>query len=221
MGATNGHDPRTRLLLAALRQQEQHVTDHSRRVQRIALALGRRLSLDPDSLTLLSASAVLHDLGKFLVPGDLLAKPGPLTRRERDIMTEHAALTGWLCEGLPWLTPAIPIVRAHHERLDGSGYPDGLTGSQVPLLAQIVQLADISDALLSPRSYKPAFPLDQAAETLLEEARRGWRDRALVDECLAVLEQVMAPAPPMELDPCCRGSALTALDPHSFFSFSR
>jgi len=183
-------NPRMRLLITAIQRQEAHVTDHSRRVQRIAMALGRRLSLGQDALKLLDAAAVLHDLGKFLIPVEILNKPGPLTRRERNIVEEHAQISEWLCQELPWLHPVLPIVRGHHERLDGTGYPDGLTGSQIPLLTQIIQLADISDALLSSRPYRPALPLDQTAHILNTEAQRGWQDHALTDICLTVLDHL-------------------------------
>jgi HD-GYP domain-containing protein (c-di-GMP phosphodiesterase class II) len=181
-------NPRLRLLLTAIQRQEGHVADHSRRTQQIVLALGERLSLDDGALALLSTAAVLHDLGKFLVPVDILNKPGPLTRRERDIMMEHAQLSAWLCKELPWLHPVLPIVRGHHERLNGSGYPDKLAGSQIPLLTQILQLADVSDALLSPRPYRAACSLDQTAHILKTEAQRNWRDHTLTDTCLTILD---------------------------------
>jgi len=188
--STITRDPRIRLLITAIQRQEAHVTDHSRRVQRIAMALGRRLSLNQDALKLLGAAAVLHDLGKFLVPAEILNKPGSLSKRERDIMIEHAQISEWLCQELPWLHPVLPIVRGHHERLDGSGYPDGLLGSQIPLMAQILQLADVSDALLSPRPYRAALSLDYTADILETEAQRGWRDRTLTRIGLTVLDHL-------------------------------
>jgi len=189
-GSTITRDPRRRLLLTALQRQNADVTDHSRRVQRLAMAFGARLSLDHDALELLDIAAALHDLGKFLIPAEILNKSGPLTRRERDIMEEHAQISEWLCQELPWLHLVCPFVRGHHERLDGRGYPDGLTGSQIPLLTQILQLADVSDALLSPRPYRAALPLDQMTHILKTEAQRGWRDRTLTDTCLTVLEHL-------------------------------
>lgn len=189
-GSKITRNPRMRLLITAIQRQETHVTEHSRRVQRLAMAFGRRLSLGQDALKLLDAAAVLHDLGKFLIPVEILNKPGPLTRRERNIVEEHAQISEWLCQELPWLHPVLPLVRGHHERLDGSGYPDGLTGSQIPLLTQIIQLADISDALLSSRPYRAALPLDQTAHILNTEAQRGWQDHALTDICLTVLDHL-------------------------------
>jgi len=128
-------DPAVSALLRTIRRQESHVQQHNQRVVRVAVSLGKRLSLDHASLTVLTAGALLHDLGKFLVPAGILNKPGRLSRREWEIMREHPLHSQQLCEALPWLEVALPIIRAHHERLDGSGYPDRLAGSKIPLLA--------------------------------------------------------------------------------------
>lgn len=205
-------NPTLQLLLDAIQRQEHDVAEHSRRVQSIALSLGRRMALDEESLTLLSAGALLHDLGKFLVPVELLRLPRPLTRRELAIMREHPDRSAALCAAMPWLSTVRPIVRAHHERLDGSGYPDGLRGTAIPLLAQIVQLADISDALLSHRSYKPPMRLDHVSDILRAEAASGWHDRSLTGLCIAVLEepqhQIAYTSPPPD-----GGRPLWHLDP--------
>lgn len=212
-GSKITRDPRIRLLITAIQRQEAHVTDHSRRVQRLTMAFGARLSLDQDALKLLGAAAVLHDLGKFLVPAEILNKPGPLSRRERDIMIAHPQISEWLCQGLPWLHPVLPIVRGHHERLDGSGFPDGLLGSQIPLITQIVQLADVSDALLSQRPYRAALSLDQTAHILNTEAQRGWRDRTLTRTCLTVLNDLYPVKPAAASPPSNNGGFLCLTSP--------
>lgn len=212
-GSTITRNPRMRLLITAIQRQEAHVTNHSRRVQQIAMALGRRLSLDQDALKLLDTAAVLHDLGKFLIPVEILNKPGPLTRRERNIMEEHAQIGEWLCQELPWLHPVLSIVRGHHERLDGSGYPDGLAGSQIPLITQILQLADVSDALLSQRPYRAALSLDQTAHILNTEAQRGWRDHTLTDTCLTVLNDLYPVKPAAASPPSNNGGFLCLTSP--------
>lgn len=212
-GSKITRDPRIRLLITAIQRQEAHVTDHSRRVQRIAMALGTRLSLDQDALKLLSAAAVLHDLGKFLIPAAILNKPSPLSKRERDIMIEHAQISEWLCQELSWLHPVLPIVRGHHERLDGSGYPDGLLGSQIPLLTQIIQLADVSDALLSLRPYRAALSFEHTADILKTEAQRGWRDHTLTDTCLTVLNDLYSVKPTAASPPSNNGGFLCLTSP--------
>lgn len=211
--STTTRNPRLRLLITAIQQQEADVAQHSQRTQRIALALGKRLSLDQDTLKLLDTAAALHDIGKFLIPAEILNKPGPLTRREREIIEEHAHIGEWLCHALPSLHPVLPGVRGHHERLDGSGYPDGLAGSQLPLPTQILQLADASDALLSSRPYRAALPLDQAAHLLEAEAQRGWRDHALTDTCLTVLDHLYASKPAVPSPPSHNGGVLCLTSP--------
>lgn len=206
-------DPRIRLLITAIQRQEAHVTDHSRRVQRLTMAFGARLSLDHDALTLLDVAAVLHDLGKFLLPVEILNKPGPLTRRERDIIAEHTHIGEWLCHALPWLHPMLPIVRGHHERLNGSGYPDKLAGSQILLITQIVQIADVSDALLSLRPYRAALPLDHAMDILETEAQRGWRDLTLTRTCLTVLNDLYPIKPAAASPPFNNGGFLCLTSP--------
>jgi putative two-component system response regulator len=189
VGVTDHNTPNPLIvrLVRAIRYQEAHVSRHSRRVHAMAMTLGRRLSLDLESLDILAAATLFHDLGKFLIPQPILNKRGPLTRREWAIMREHPDLGRELCRALPWLHRVVPVIAAHHERLDGGGYPEGLSGSRIPLLAQITQLADVTDALLSARAYKPPFPLHRTLEILHDEAQRGWRDRTLTDEWVRVL----------------------------------
>jgi putative two-component system response regulator len=150
--------------------------------------LGLRLGLGDEDLAALHRGGYLHDIGKIAVSDAILMKPGPLTPAEYDLMKEHAVVGERLCGTLRALTRVRPIVRHHHERLDGSGYPDGLRGSDVPFLAQIVGIADVYDALTTIRPYKPAFSHDVALEQLDREVTLGWRDRALVDEFTAALQ---------------------------------
>ena len=110
----------------------------------------------------------------------MLLKPGPLTADEYDIVKQHTVIGDRLCGGLRSLARVRPIVRHHHERVDGSGYPDGLRGDQVPLLAQIIGIVDVFDALITARPYKPALRPTEAVEELVAEAARGWRRPDLV-----------------------------------------
>jgi putative two-component system response regulator len=114
-------------------------------------------------------------------------------------MQRHTTIGDRLCGQLRSLRRVRPIVRHHHERLDGSGYPDGLSGVSVPLLAQIMGIVDVYDALTSPRPYRPAGPVDRAVDELMAEAARGWRDRDLILAFQRVIERDRRAAPPVML----------------------
>ncbi|MGB9612304.1 MAG: HD-GYP domain-containing protein [Bryobacteraceae bacterium] len=168
-------------LARAIEQRDSCTSMHCERLALISLALGLALDLDQSELLALYRGGFLHDIGKVSVPDAILNKPGPLTEEEWRIMRAHTIHGEAICRPLKTLAPVLPIIRHHHERWDGSGYPDGLRGEQIPLLARILQIADIFDALTSERPYKPALPVSEALAVLDEEARRGWRDPALVN----------------------------------------
>lgn len=147
--------------------------DHCRRLAYYATAVGRRLGLPDDDIAALQRGGYLHDVGKIGIPDRILLKPGRLTRREFNVMKQHTIIGERLCGNLRSLEPVRPIVRHHHERLDGSGYPDGLRGDAIPLLAQIVGIVDVFDALTTRRPYKRAQSREQAAAELLDGVRRG------------------------------------------------
>ena len=159
---------------------------HCQRLAVLAVGLGTRLGLSACELDALERGGVLHDIGKIAIPDAILLKPSRLTPAEFERMKEHAAIGDHLCSELRLLRDVRPIVRHHHERLDGSGYPDALKGGQVPLLAQIMSVVDVYDALTTARPYKAALTPERAFEELLDEARRGWRDAALVAELIAL-----------------------------------
>jgi putative two-component system response regulator len=161
---------------------------HCQRLSRYAVALGQALGLDAPEIGALARGGVLHDIGKVGIPDAVLLKPSPLTRAEFDIMKQHTLIGDRLCGELRSLRRVRPIVRHHHERLDGSGYPDGLRGAAVPLLAQIMGVVDVFDALTTTRPYKKALRADEAYEELAAEAARGWRDRELVAALIRLSE---------------------------------
>jgi putative two-component system response regulator len=140
----------------------------------------------------LRRAGVVHDIGKIGVPEHILVKPGPLTPEEWAIMKEHPVTGERICAPLKSFRLVLPIIRHHHEKLDGSGYPDGLKGDKIPLTARILQITDIYDALITARSYRGALSHEVALATMREEARRGWWDTALIDEFEAF---VTAPVP--------------------------
>ena len=132
-------------------------------------------------MTALVRGGFLHDIGKVGVPDAILLKPARLTPAEYEVMKQHTTIGERLCGELRSLRRVRPIVRHHHERLDGSGYPDGLHGDEIPLLAQIIGIVDVFDAITTARPYKPAGSTERAFEELAGEAARGWRRRDLVD----------------------------------------
>jgi putative two-component system response regulator len=159
---------------------------HCQRLAVLAVALGTRLGLGPSDLAALERGGVLHDIGKVAIPDAILLKPSRLTPAEFEQMKQHTVIGDRLCSELRFLRRVRPIVRHHHERLDGSGYPDGLEGSDVPLLAQIMSVVDVYDALTTSRPYKDALTPSAAFEELMAEARRGWRNADLVAELIAL-----------------------------------
>ena len=160
--------------------------DHCARMAAFAAAFGTHLALPPEDIAALHRGGYLHDVGKVGVPDAILMKPGRLTPDEFEIMKRHTVIGDALCGDLRLLRPVSPIARHHHERCDGSGYPDGLTGNDIPLLAQITGIVDVYDALTSDRPYRKALTQDAAVKELLEEARRGWRRADLVEEFVAI-----------------------------------
>jgi putative two-component system response regulator len=159
---------------------------HCQRLARYATTLGVALNLGDDDLEALRDGGFLHDIGKVALPDLILLKPGRLTPIERERMKLHTLVGDSLCEPFRSLVRVRSIVRHHHERLDGSGYPDGLEGTNVPFLAQIINLVDSFDALTSVRPYKPALSRERAFEELLSEVDRGWRRRDLTTEFIAL-----------------------------------
>ncbi len=161
---------------------------HCERLARYAGAMGWTLGLGSDDCETLRRGGYLHDIGKVGVPDAVLLKPGRLTPEEFALMQRHAEIGDALCAPLRSLKDARPIVRHHHERLDGSGYPDGLRGDAVPMLAQIVAVADVYDALTSARPYRAPLPRSEAVRELLTDVRAGRLDGHIVEALIAVTE---------------------------------
>jgi cyclic di-GMP phosphodiesterase len=168
--------------------RDPYTEGHCERLSVRAAELGRHLGLDEDSIVALKRGGYLHDLGKIAVPDEILRKGADLTPAEWEIMKLHPITGENICRPLHSLHLVLPIIRHHHEHCDGSGYPDRLTRSETPLLARILQVVDVYDALCTARTYKPAFPHPQAAEIMRAEAARGLWDADLVAEYLTVLE---------------------------------
>jgi putative two-component system response regulator len=165
---------------------------HCERLARHAVQLGRAIGLADDDLDALRRGGYLHDVGKVGVPDAVLLKPGPLTASERALMRRHPEIGDTLCAPLQSLRRVRPIVLCHHERIDGSGYPAGLRGDDVPLLAQVVGIVDVYDALTSHRPYRAALDSDEAARHLRLNADSGRFARPYVEAFLDSLRDLSA-----------------------------
>jgi putative two-component system response regulator len=161
--------------------------DHCSRLAHYAEVFGAALGLGERDLAALKSGAILHDIGKLAIPDRILLKPGTLSEQEWVLMKQHTVIGAMLCGELKSLRSAVPIIRHHHERWDGSGYPDGLAGSEIPLLAQIFQLLDVFDALTTARPYKEAWSVERARDIIEEEMNKGYYNPALTREFLALL----------------------------------
>jgi putative two-component system response regulator len=167
-------------LAQSVEHRDKYTGMHCERLTTYSLALGQALGLPRQEQLALYRGSYLHDIGKIGIPDGILFKRGLLTDEEWKTMRLHTIRGEEICKPMKTLAPVLPIIRSHHERWDGSGYPDGLAGEDIPLLARILQVADIYDALTTARPYKPAFSHSHAIQIMVEEAQRGWRDPELI-----------------------------------------
>src|SRR6266568_1384466 len=173
----------------SVESRDPYTEGHCERLAENTSNLGRHLRLEADEITALRRGGYLHDLGKIAVPDDILKKGANLTPEEWAVMKRHPITGETICRPLKSLRLVLPIIRNHHEHFDGSGYPDGLLGKDTPLLARILQVVDVYDALRTARPYKPALSHEQAAVTMREEARAGLWDEELVVEFFSMLDK--------------------------------
>jgi putative two-component system response regulator len=173
----------------SVESRDPYTEGHCERLAENASNLGRHLLVDDDEIVALRRGGYLHDLGKIAVPDEILKKGANLTSEEWLIMKRHPITGENICRPLKSLRLVLPIIRNHHEHFNGSGYPDGLRGQEIPLLARILQVVDVYDALRTERPYKPAHSHDQAAITMRDEARAGLWDEQLVLEFFNMLER--------------------------------
>jgi putative two-component system response regulator len=174
-------------LANSIEARDPYTGGHCQRVARYAADLGEQLGLPQDFCVALRRGGLVHDIGKVMIPDHVLLKRGPLNSEERRLVESHAVIGEQICAPLKSFRNVLPIIRSHHERQDGSGYPDHLAGEQVPLGARILQIVDIYDALTSDRPYRLALTPEQALATLREEAGRGWWDKKLINELEVLL----------------------------------
>lgn len=176
-------------LARSVEHRDKYTGLHCERLAIYSIALGQALGLPRQDQLALYRGGYLHDIGKISIPDVILFKRGLLTDEEWQTMRLHTIRGEEICRPMKTLAPVLPIIRSHHERWDGSGYPDGISGEDIPLLSRIMQVADIYDALTTARPYKPAFSHQHAIEIMIEEARRGWRDPELVPLFAQVSQQ--------------------------------
>jgi putative two-component system response regulator len=174
--------------LATMMETRGGVEGRCLRVANYATRLGRALTLSDQELQALYRGGFVHDLGMLAISDLILRRAGPLEPDEYELVKSHTLIGDRLCGNLGSLAAARPIVRSHHERLDGSGYPDGLSGDAVPLLAQIISLVDTFEALTVPRPYRASIPSHVAADVLRDHVHRGWRDAGLVETFISLVE---------------------------------
>ncbi|HEV2618267.1 MAG TPA: HD domain-containing phosphohydrolase [Candidatus Acidoferrales bacterium] len=174
-------------LALSIEAKDRYTQGHCDRLSKYSVAMAERLGLPEELRVALRRAGVVHDIGKISVPEHILAKPGPLNEDEWAIMRQHPIIGERICSPLKSFRLVLPVIRHHHEKLDGSGYPDGLKGDQIPLTARILQTADVYDALTTERPYRSALPPEKAIDVMREEVRRGWWDSSIVDEFESVI----------------------------------
>ena len=166
-----------RALVAAVDAKDPYTASHTERVTRLSLTLGRALDLNSEDLRILEFSALLHDVGKIGVPGEILRKPGPLTDDEWAVIRQHPVGSAAIVSEVGQLSEVATIVRHHHERIDGSGYPDGLCSDAIPHLARVITVADAYEAMTSDRAYRPAYSASQARKAIQDNLGRQFDAR--------------------------------------------
>ncbi len=183
-------DDAERMLFAiarAVEARDEGTGEHCDRLARRAALLAAHMGLGGEAANTLRRAGYLHDIGKLGVPDSVLLKPGALDEAEWGLMRSHVEIGVSICSPLRTLRAVLPVIRHHHERRDGSGYPDGLRDDDVPELAQVFQVVDVYDALTNDRPYRRALPPGEALAVLAREAERGWRNPRVVEAFSALV----------------------------------
>jgi putative two-component system response regulator len=176
-------------LARSIEAKDPYTEGHCDRLSRYTVSLGVRVGLPQEQLVALRRGGIVHDIGKVTVPEYVLLKPGPLDAVERKIMEEHPIAGVRICAPLKSFRSVLPIIRSHHEKQDGTGYPDHLKGDDIPLAARILQIVDIYDSLTTDRPYRKALSQKMALQILREETRRGWWDAKVVGALEGLLQE--------------------------------
>jgi HD-GYP domain-containing protein (c-di-GMP phosphodiesterase class II) len=173
---------------AALELRDREVHGHTARVQDLTIGLAKAMGVGEDELVNVRRGTILHDIGKMVVPDAILHKPGPLTDDEWAIMRRHPGAARDMLARIDFLFPALDIPYCHHERWDGTGYPQGLAGTAIPLSARVFAIVDVYDALTSDRPYRPAWSREKALEHIRDESGKHF-DPDVVDAFFSLIDQ--------------------------------
>ena len=176
-------------LARSIEAKDPYTEGHCERLSKYSVALAERLRLPEEQREALRRGGIVHDIGKVAVPEHILLKPGPLTPEERKIIEAHTVIGERICAPLKSFGLVLPMIRHHHEKLDGSGYPDGLKGDQIPLMVRVLTTVDIYDALTTDRPYRKALSPEEAFVQIRKEIEQGWWDGALVEKFQRLLEE--------------------------------
>lgn len=180
-------------LARTIERRDPNTGDHCERLVGLGQAFGEFLRLSRQEIQIVKWAGYLHDIGKIGIPDAVLLKTGPLTPAEQLIMRQHVLIGEQICQPLRTMQGVIPVIRHHHERWDGSGYPDGLIGHQIPVLVQVFQMIDIYDALTHERPYKLAFSSQESLAIMWAEVEKGWRNPELMRQFMHfILSQQVA-----------------------------
>jgi len=169
-------------LARSIESKDPYTHGHCERLAEYSVRLGEQVGLSEEQITALRRAGVVHDIGKVAVPDAILLKPGRLTEEEWAVIRQHPVVGERICGPLKSFRVVLPIIRHHHEKYDGSGYPDGLRGEAIPIAARVLQIVDVFDALTTERPYKKAFSTVDALQTMREEVTRGWWDPQIFDQ---------------------------------------
>jgi putative two-component system response regulator len=175
-------------LARSIEGKDPYTHGHCERLALYSARLGERLGLPEEHITALRRAGVVHDIGKVAVPDSILLKPGPLSEKEWKIMRDHTIVGERICAALKSFRHVLPIIRHHHEKLDGSGYPDGLCSEAIPITARVLQVVDVYDALTTKRPYKRALSGDEAFQTMEQVVGIGWWDPRIFHEFQKLIE---------------------------------
>ncbi len=175
-------------LALSIEAKDPNTEGHCERLFRYTTILGKHLGMPEEQVRALQRGGYLHDIGKIGIPDTILLKAGPLTDKEWEVMRQHPTIGERICTPLQSLKLTLPIIRYHHEKWDGTGYPDHLKGKQIPITARVLQVADVFDALATNRPYRKAMPVPDVIALMRKECDQGWWDKEVLEEFITLVK---------------------------------